>query len=315
MKNLIDKAFKIHELSNKEICEILSSDNFDYLTEKADLLRKNIFGSLVKITGLMQISNICSQNCLYCTNRKDNTKQRYTLSETDITSISKEVSKTGIKNIILQSGETSSVSAENIAEIIRRLKAFKINLIPALGERNEGEYRLFREAGAEQIILNLNTTSFTLFGELHPQMNLTGRVLALRFMKFSDIKAGSGILIGFPNQTNSSLADDILALQSLNLASVEIIPFIPRPNTPLGDEMPINIDKFLKVISITRLLLPNTDISISENINEIDSQGILKILQCGANVVIKNITDIDCNKKEIDMNNLKEQLISINRNL
>lgn len=314
MKNIVEKAFKLHELSNKEICGILSSDEFSYLTEKANQMREKNIGDSVQIRGLLQISNLCAQNCLYCENRKDNPKERYTLSATDIVNISKEFSKTGIRNIIFQSGETTAVSTDSICEIIGKLKVYNINVFPSLGERNEGEYRMLKAAGAEQVILNLITSSFTLFGELHPEMNLMGRVLALRFMKANNIKTGSGILVGFPNQTFSSLADDILDLKNLNVGSIEIIPFIPKQNTLLKEEAAVNIDKILKVTAIIRLLMPGINISVSENICEIDPHGMLKTLQSGADTLIINLTDIDCSKKEIDINSLKEHLLSINRN-
>ena len=313
MEKVIDRVFKTHNLSSKEICGILHSENIDYLTEKANQTRENFIGNSVKVIGLMHISNICSQNCLYCDNRKDNPKQRFSYSETDIINIVKEFSKTSIKNIILKTGESSSVSVKGIAEAISRLRIFGIKVIPSLEERNEGEYRMLQEAGAEEIILNLKTSSFTLFGELHPQMNLLGRVAALRFLKGRNIKTCSGILIGFPNQTYSSIADDILLMKEMNIDSVEIIPFMPSKNSPLKDEPSVNIEKVMKIISTVRLLIPNINISISEDINEIDENGMLKCLDCGANIIIKNLTDIDCHKKEIDITSLKETLKSARR--
>ena len=305
MKNIIDKILKTDELSPDEICTVLSADNTDHLFEKANQVKESKMGKTVKILGLIQICNICTENCLYCENRKDNPKQRYNLSPAEIINISKEFSKTGIKDVILQSGNTPTISTEDICKIIEKLKIYRINVTPALGERNEAEYRMLQAAGAEKIALNLITSSFTLFGELHPDMSLIGRIAALKFIKKHKMKSLTGILAGFPNQNRYSLAEDILTLKKLSVNAVEIIPFIPKSDTPLNIENAVRIDKILKVIALTRLIMPDTDIIISEDIREIDKNGIFKALQCGADTIIKNLTDCNCNKKDTDISYLK----------
>jgi len=313
MNNIIDKAFSVHELTNQEICDILSENNCDYLFQKADETRQQFIGDLVKIYGLFQITNICSQNCLYCRDRKDNTKQRFTFSTEDAVTVIKNFSKTGIKNIIIQSGDTTAVSVDSISEIIGRLKIYNINAIPSLGEKNEAEYRKLRDEGAEQINVNIMTSSFTLFEELHPDATLMGKKSAIRFLKKIGIKTGSGILVGFPNQTYSSLADDILYLKNLDIDCIEVIPFVPYEDTPLKDENIVNIEKIKKVISIIRLLMPSKNILISENMENVSLDGTAIALQVGANVISKSITDISGNINKIDIDDIDKLLSSVHR--
>lgn len=316
MENLIDKAFKIHDLSNSEICSILSENNFDYLTKVADEAKENQFGNLVKFKGRIQFSNICGQNCLYCENRKDNQQlQRYIFSEDDIVNIAKETSKKGVKNIILQSGESSSVSIQQLSCAIRKLKIFNVNAVPSIGEKNITEFEMLNEAGAEEIIVKLKTSSYTLFEQIHPDMSLMGRIASLRVLKKRDIKIGSGLLIGFPNQTNSSIADDILYLKKISIDSVEIIPFIPKENTPFKDEDKVSFEKLIKIIAVIRLLIPTADVCVSENFNLIQPEGMLKALTVGANVIISDIINNVGKFSNFDITVLKEQILSLGKNL
>ena len=83
MKELVDKLQEKNVLTKKEFVELLDSRNAslsDYLFGKATSVRNRYYGNDVFIRGLIEISNICKNNCFYCGIRRANGNiQRYRL--------------------------------------------------------------------------------------------------------------------------------------------------------------------------------------------------------------------------------------------
>ena len=111
-------------------------------------------------------------------------------------------------------------------------------------------------------------------------------------------EVGSGSLVGLPGQTLESLADDLLFFQKLPVDMAGIGPFIPHPHTPLGTEKADgHFELALKMMAIMRLLLPDINIPATTAMETLNPRGRLLALQCGANVVMPNVTEGDFRKK------------------
>ena len=159
-------------------------------------------------------------------------------------------------------------------------------------ERTREEYQAFKDAGADRYLLRIETTDKELYKFLHPHMDFNNRVRCLKDIKDIGYEVGTGCLVGLPNQTIDSLADDILFFKSLGADMVGIGPFIPHPETPLKGELnPKNFDIALKVMAITRLILPDINIPATTAMETINPMGRIIALQSGANVVMPNILD------------------------
>ena len=82
---------------------------------------------------------------------------------------------------------------------------------------------------------------------------------------------------------------------------IGIGPFIPHPDTPLKTELnPKNFDLALKVMSITRLLLPDINIPATTAMETINPNGRIIALNSGANVVMPNLSPEE-NRKKYDL--------------
>lgn len=291
MKNLIDKAFKTHDLSKDEITELISSNTEnDYLFLKADETRAKYVGNDVHIRGLIEFSNICGQNCQYCGLQRDNKNlQRYAMTADEIYQTAKQAVKTGYKTVVLQSGESSHYSPEKFAKIITKIKLLNIAITLSIGEKEAEEYELYREAGADRFLLRIETTDFSLYEKLHPDMSLIKRMACLKYLKKLGYETGTGNLVGLPNQTDKSLAEDILFFKELDADMVGLGPFIPNPETPLKNEVGGTFEKALKIMAITRLLMPDINIPATTAMETLNPNGRIIALQSGANVVMPNV--------------------------
>lgn len=293
MKNIIDKATTTHTLTYEEIVSLLKDNTCDeYLFKKADQVRMQYVGNAVHLRGLIEFSNVCGRNCLYCGLRKDNSKlERYMMSEDEIFETAKNAAAMGYKTVVLQSGESECYSTEKLCNIIKRIKTLDLAVTLSIGEKNEEEYRALKEAGADRFLLRIETTSFKLYGKLHPEMALTNRRACINFLKKCGFELGTGDLIGLPDQTDEMIAEDILFFKEINADMVGLGPFIPNPDTPLKDAPSGTFEKALKVMAITRLLLPDANIPATTAMETLNPNGRIIALQSGANVVMPNVNE------------------------
>lgn len=298
MIKLIKKAEQENKLTKAEILKLLEdSDNLQTLTQAADRVRKKYVGDEVHLRGLIEFSNFCKQNCLYCGLRRDNKQMsRYRLTEEQIIEFAKHASELGYKTVVMQSGEDPHFTVEKMTKIISEIKKFDLAITLSIGEKTFEEYKAYKEAGADRYLIRIETTDKKLYENLDPDMNWEHRLKCLNNLKTLGYEVGSGCLVGLPEQTLESLADDILFFKKINADMIGIGPFIPNENTPLKDAKGGDFELALKVMAITRLLLPDINIPATTAMETLNPQGRLIALQSGANVVMPNVTQGDYRK-------------------
>ncbi|MBS4759533.1 MAG: [FeFe] hydrogenase H-cluster radical SAM maturase HydE [Clostridium sp.] len=292
-KDLLLKAQHTHSLEKDELVSILKDDSInEFLFQTADKVRKKYIGNEVHLRGLIEFSNICKQNCLYCGLRKDNSKaKRARMTPKDIINYAKKAVEYGYKTVVLQSGEDSFFHTEKMCEIIKEIKSLNLALTLSIGEKTKEEYKAYKDAGADRYLLRIETTDKELYKKMHPKMSFENRVSCLKNLKELGFETGTGGLVGLPLQTDENLADDILFFKELDADMIGLGPFIPCPETPLGKQQGGSFIKALKVMSLTRLLLPDINIPATTAMETLVENGRILALQSGANVVMPNVTD------------------------
>ena len=294
---ILEKAKKENNLSLDEIITLLTSDGKD-LFAAADEVRKKYKGDAVHLRGLIEFSNICRCNCFYCGLRCENKKvERYRLSDEEILQFALNAINAGYKTLVLQSGEDTYFTTEKICSILRMLKKYDVAITLSIGERSFEDYSEFKKAGADRYLLRIETTDKSLYQKLHPKMSIENRFECLYNLKKLGYETGTGVLVGLPNQTVESFAKDILFFKELNADMVGIGPLIPHPDTPLKDAPKDNFDMALKVMALTRLLLPDINIPATTAMETIRPNGRIIALNSGANVVMPNMTQGGYRKK------------------
>jgi biotin synthase len=300
IKKLVDKASQFQELSKKELVFLLKQplEKVDYLLDKADQKRDEIFANEVHLRAIIEFSNYCRQNCFYCGLRKDNQNiERYQLKQEEIVDTAEAASEIGYKTVVLQSGE-DEYPAQEIAEIIKKIKnntSMAVTL--SLGERDFGAYKLWREAGADRYLLKHETADRELYNKYHPGMSFDNRIESLKYLKNLGYQIGSGVIIGLPGQTEEILAEDILLLKELDIDMMGAGPFIPHQQTPLKGKERGTVEMTLKFNALCRLLMPLVHIPATTALGTIDVEGRQKALKAGANVVMPNVTDSSYREK------------------
>ncbi len=322
---ILEAAKEHSSLSKKQIIELLLSKD-QSLFETANKIREKTKGNGIHLRALIEFTNFCRCNCYYCGLRYDNHKiKRYRLTEDQILLSVDNAMKADYKTIVLQGGEDMFWSKDKFCNLIKKIKEYDVALTLSIGERPKDEYKAFKDAGADRFLLRIETTDKTLYRKLHPNMSFENRLRCLKDLKELGFETGTGCLVGLPNQTISSLADDILFFKELNADMVGIGPFIPHPNTPLSNEQKDNFDLSLRVMAITRLLLPDINIPATTAMETLRENGQIIALQSGANVIMPNFTtseykkeyEIYPNKKSSNncINDISEQIKKIGRKI
>ena len=287
------------EFSRNDIIEILKDDlNNDWLFSLADKTRKEYVGDEVHLRGLIEFSNICKRQCKYCGLRcEDKFIDRYRISKENIISYAEHAVNMGYKTIVLQSGEDEYYNTDLMCEIIEGIKKLGVALTLSIGEKTYEEYKAFKEAGADRYLIRIETTDKTLYNQMHPNMDFYNRVRCLENLGRLGYEVGTGCLVGLPNQTIESLADDILFFKEINADMVGIGPFIPHPHTPLKDSATGSFILALKVMALTRILLKDINIPATTAMETLNPNGRIIALQSGANVVMPNVTTTEYRAK------------------
>ena len=299
MKKLLENAKTTHILSKEELVQILSDESInDFLFKIADEVRKEHIGDEVHLRGLIEFSNICKCNCKYCGLRKDNPElERYRLTIEESYDFAKKAKEYGYKTVVLQSGEDSYYSIERLVKLLQDIKKLDLAITLSIGERSFEEYKAFKEAGADRFLLRIETTDINLYQKMHPNMSFENRIRCLKDLKTLGYEVGTGCLVGLPEQSIESLANDILFFKKIDADMIGIGPFIPNQNTPLKNAKGGTFEMALKVMALTRILLPTINIPATTAMETLNPNGRLIALQSGANVVMPNVTEGDYRRK------------------
>ena len=274
------------------------------LREEAYSVKVETVGPEVYLRGLIEISNICVKNCLYCGIRRDIRCQRYELSEEEALATARIAAHRRFGSVVIQGGERTD--AAFIRKITRLLKAIKsidtgddppLGITLSLGEQSREVYEEWFDAGAHRYLLRIESSNPDLYRRIHPaDHSYDRRLQALYDLKEIGYQAGTGAMIGMPFQTAEDMADDLLFYKEFDAPMVGMGPYNPHPETPLtlsGAPYPSAERRFalgLKMIALLRLLMPDINIAAATALEVLDPRGREKGILAGANVIMPNIT-------------------------
>ncbi len=272
---------------------------------RADAVRHEQVGDAVHLRGLVEMANHCQRRCAYCGLHRDRPLARYRLTPREVLNAARRVRTAGYGTLVLQAGEDPGLTCGLVAELVRKIKAETgLAVTLSLGERDDATYAAWREAGADRYLLRFETADRRLYAELHPgepdgYRRRLGRLLALRQAGY---EVGSGVMVGLPGQTWTSLAAALQMFADLDLDMIGLGPWIPTPETPLigrvaelgapdDEQVTADVETATRVLALARLLCPRTNIPATTALAVLDPErGYATALTRGANVIMPNLT-------------------------
>ena len=284
----------------------LSVDEYEYLIEnrtkqieellrkEAVKLREEVYGKDIYIRGLIEISNICKNDCYYCGIRKSNRKcKRYRLNKEDILLCVIHGYKLGFRTFVLQGGEDSFYKDDILTDIVKFIKVIypDVAVTLSLGERTKESYKKLFDAGTDRYLLRHETANEEHYKKLHPgKMSFKNRMECLKNLKEIGYQVGAGFMVGSPYQTNRNIAEDLKFIEEFKPDMCGIGPYITHKDTPFKDEKSGSVDKTCFLLSVIRIINKEVLLPATTALGTMDENGREKGILAGANVVMPNLS-------------------------
>lgn len=297
MKELIDKLYETQTLTKEEWTTLISGSTpelSEHLFSLARQVRHQHYGHDVYVRGLIEYTNYCKNDCLYCGIRKSNTNAvRYRLTDADILDCCKTGYTLGFRTFVLQGGEDGYFTDERMLFIIRAIKAHYPDcaITLSIGEKSRDSYQAYFDAGADRYLLRHETHNEAHYSRLHPAaLTAAKRQHCLWDLKDIGYQVGTGFMVGSPYQTAAHLAEDMLFIKELNPQMVGIGPFISHHDTPFKENASGTLELTLFMLGLLRLLLPKVLLPATTALGTINPKGRELGILAGANVVMPNLS-------------------------
>jgi biotin synthase len=307
--------------------EETNESRLEQLWAEADRVRHEHVGDEVHLRGLIELSNYCRRDCLYCGIRAARQIERYRMTEDEVMDCVRTAQRLEYGTVVLQSGEDLGLTRDFITRLVRRIKTeTPLAVTLSLGERSLDELKGWRAAGADRFLLKHETSDPELFRRIHPPVGeersekseersrtSNQRVELLKQAHDLGYEVGSGVMVGIPGQSYESLADDIMLFNDLDLEMIGCGPFVPHPDTPLGkdevrnqklearsqkprateSQVPATDLMTTKVVALTRLVCPDANMPSTTALATVNKEHGRELgLTRGANVWMPNLTPL-----------------------
>ena len=302
--SIVDKLEEKKSLSLEEYETLIEGYHpllAQYAAKKAMQAKEKVYGNKVFIRGLIEISNICKNDCYYCGIRKSNKNcDRYRLTKEEIWNCCKQGYELGFRTFVLQGGEDGYFTDEVLCEIVSfiREKYPDCAITLSLGERSKESYQKLFGAGATRYLLRHETAEKEHYHQLHPEdMSYENRMQCLQELKEIGYQTGCGFMVGSPGQSVENLAKDLKFVEILKPQMCGIGPFIPHKDTIYKDVKAGSVDMTCYLLSLIRLIHPNILLPATTALGTLDEKGREKGILAGANVVMPNLSPISVRKK------------------
>ncbi len=275
-----------------EILALLQGNDDEWLFHQANLATERDFDKQVFLRGIVEFSNVCRNNCLYCGLRTDNRQvSRYRLTEDEILSAVDNIASLGLGTVVLQSGDDYKYNSDSIVNLITEIKRrHDMAITLSLGDRNHQELEQWREAGADRYLLKMETFDRNLFQACRPKADFNERIERLAYIQSLGYQTGSGVITDLPGMTDDILARDIQILTDMQFDMLACGPFIAHSQTPFANEKNGDVLKSHRVSAILRLMNPGANIPATSSLDALTKGSREQALKRGCNVVMPSFT-------------------------
>jgi biotin synthase len=287
-------------LSKSQAIELFRRRELEPLAAEARLISDQVFGDDIYLRGLIEYTNHCAVDCLYCGIRRSNENPlRYRLDKDEILSAVREGFDRGLRTFVLQGGEDAWFTTERLADICSAIKEAtkgEAALTLSCGIRPRRDYRTLREAGADRYLMRFETSDPHLHKHLRGGVPLAKRLAALEDLRNEGFQLGSGFMVGLPGESDDTVIRNVELCAELGVDMAGVGPFIPHPETPLADAPQEPLEKALFATALLRIFCRETHIPATTAAGSLQKDGRERMIACGANVLMPNLTPVN-NKK------------------
>lgn len=263
------------------------------LYERANATRQKHQGNSCCVHGILEFSNYCRSNCLYCGIRRDNKElTRYRLEIPQILESVEYAFNLGFKALVLQSGEDLYYDDDKLETIVKEIRnRYPVLIFVSIGEREVSTYEKLYRAGARGVLIRFETSNPEIYRRVKPDSDLEARLKLIKDLKAMGYLIVTGFLVGLPGEKSKDILQNIKLTASLGAEMFSFGPLIPHPQTPLASTPQSTLRKMLDVIARARIMNPESRILVTTALETLDAENAAREgLLAGANSLMINIT-------------------------
>jgi len=281
----ISRAEAVHLFRRRELVP---------LSTEARRISTEVFGNDVYLRGLIEYTNHCAVDCLYCGIRRSNFNvKRYRLGEKEIIDAVTQGYERGIRTFVLQGGEDAWFTTERLVDICRSIKEVgDAALTLSCGIRPRRDYGLLKKAGADRYLMRFETSDPELHRYIRGGVSLEKRLAALSDLQAEGFQVGSGFMVGLPGESDDTLIRNVEICAELGVDMAGVGPFIPHPETPMGESEQVPLERALYATALLRIFCQQTHIPATTAAGSLEKDGRERMISCGANVLMPNLTPV-----------------------
>ena len=297
MKDIVDQIAATRDITPEQLARLLTTDDretIQHLYDTAHATAQQYYGNKIFMRGLIEISNHCKNDCLYCGIRRSQPDvRRYRLTKEEILDCCEQGYALGFRTYVLQGGEDGWFDDDRMCDIVAAIRQQYTDcaITLSLGERSRESYQRLYDAGANRYLLRHETADPAHYARLHPtEMSFDNRMRCLQDLRDIGYQVGCGFMVGSPYQTIDTLYKDLQFIRQFKPQMVGIGPFIPASGTPFADRPAGSVETTLRLLSLIRLLHPPVLLPATTALGTLHPRGRELGIMAGANVVMPNLS-------------------------
>ena len=284
-RDVIAKARELKGLDVEDVAVLLQSNDREVIEEifcSAREIKETIYGNRLVIFAPLYISNLCSNDCLYCAFRTSNKNViRKALNQEEIAQEVRQLIRMGQKRVLLVAGEAypregieyiynSIATAYSVREGHGEIRRLNANIAPLTVE----EFRELKGCGIGTYQLFQETYHMPTYKKMHPsgpKSDYLWRLTAIdRAFEAGIDDVGVGLLFGLYDYKYETLAllqhihhlEETFGVGCHTISVPRIEPAVGSP-VALSPPYPVSDMEFKKIVAILRLAVPYTGIIMS----------------------------------------------------
>lgn len=271
----VDRALSTDKLSEVDFLALLSplaAASLERMAQKAHALTVQYFGRTIQLYIPLYISNFCANECVYCGFHRRNSIHRKKLSLAEIEAEAKAIAATGMRHLLVLTGEAPAVTPiDYLEEAVRLLKTYFASVSIEIMPMSEEDYRRLKEAGADGLTLYQETYDEGRYAQVHlagPKADYRWRLDAPERGARAGFRAVNiGPLVGL-GEIRSEVFFAGLHARYLEdtFLHTEISLSLPRMNPAEGDYRPeyfADDRQFVQFLTALRCFLPRAGLNVS----------------------------------------------------
>ncbi len=250
----------------------MNSHNLEKMAAKAHEITLKYFGRTIQLYTPLYLSNYCENKCVYCGFSAANNIERRRLSPEEIEKEAIAIASTGLKHILILTGESRSRSPLSyIKDSVKILKKYFSSIAVEIYALTESEYRELVSAGVDGLTIYQETYDEEIYKKVHPSGPKSDYAFRLgapaRGARAGMRNVNIGALLGLGDWRNEVLQ---LGLHAKRLQDefpgVEIGVSLPRLRPAEGSfpaARKVDDKALAQAIIALRIFLPRLGISLS----------------------------------------------------